>query len=73
MTATTEPSSDRLIPKVSLSREEAAWSAGVSVPTIDRWISQGKLDYSKIGANVMIEPDVLAEFVRSQRTRRNAD
>ena len=74
MTIAAQPteSTERYIPKIGLSREEAAWSAGVSLATINRWMSQGILEHSKIGGKVVIEPDVLAEMIRGQRTRRNA-
>jgi hypothetical protein len=30
-------------------------------------MSQGMLEYSKVGGNVVIEPEVLATFIRSRR------
>ena len=60
-----------VIPKIALNRVEAAAAVSVAPSTISQWMSQGKLDYSKAGNIVMIEPKVLAEFVSSLRTNRN--
>lgn len=66
-----EKPADRQVPKVGLSREEAAWSMGVSPFAIDRLISLGEIPVCKIGHRSIIDPEDLREIMERKKILKN--
>lgn len=64
-------SPDRVVPKVGLSPEEAAWSLGISVAKMYRMISEGQIPVAKIGHNSIVDPEDLRELMKKHRTVKN--
>ena len=50
---------------------EAAAIIGVDVATIGKWIAQGRLPSEKVGREVLIRREYLAECIRSTRGRKS--
>ena len=67
------PSAARQVPKAALSIDEAAWSLGVSIHTVERMLSDGELPYTRIRTKPVIDPDDLTTMVKAGKVRRNAD
>ena len=56
--------SDRIVPKILLTKEEAAWAIGISESSIDRMVSEGVLPVVKIRGHAKIDPADLEALKR---------
>ena len=65
------PTSDRRIPKVLLSYEEAAWSIGISSRTVERWVSEGLIPVVQIHGIRGIDPADLEALKSKHKVVKN--
>ena len=63
--------SDRQIPKLLLTYEEAAWSTGLSKSTLERPVSEGRIPVVVIGGNTRLRPQDLEEFAEKHLRLKN--
>ena len=47
---------DRQIPKFLLTRDEAAWSLGISIRTLDKMVARGDIEVTKLGGKKLFSP-----------------
>lgn len=53
---------DREVPKLLLSRKEAAWSLGISVRSLDLCVAAKQIPIRKLGKRILIPSDALALY-----------
>ena len=63
--------SDRQLPKLLLTYEEAAWSTGMSRSKLERLVSEGRIPVVVIGGNTLLRPNDLGEFAAQHLVRKN--
>ena len=49
---------------MTLNRQEAANTIGISVETLDRFRKEGKIPYRQIGAQIRFLPEDLSEYFK---------
>jgi excisionase family DNA binding protein len=60
--------SDRLVPKLLLSYEEACWSLSVCERTLRNMVARGQLVAVKIGGRTLFDPADLRAAIEAHRT-----
>ena len=63
--------SDRIVPKILLTYDEAAWSIGISKSKLYAMVSQGKIPVVIIGGNTLFRPQDLEELAKKNWTLKN--
>jgi excisionase family DNA binding protein len=56
---------DRVVPKMLLTYDEAAWSVGVCRRTFQDWVAEYEIPHIHIGGKVFFRPEDLRDFVDS--------
>ena len=58
---------DRVVPKVLLNYEEAAWSMGISRKALYNIVCRGEIPKVKVGGKVCFAPNDLQDYVDAHR------
>lgn len=64
---------DRLVPKLLLSYDEAAWSLGVCERTLRNMVTRGQLRPVKLGTRTLFDPLDLRDMVESEKKTKDQE